>query len=407
MIRRCTAIAFASTLVTAGLSVSLSQAFLFLSFCLWFLGKSIQRQWECRTTLQHPQLVAGLFLYASFLPGTLIHFLPVLPVELLDVSFVLAGIAFLDFVRRAEEKDLLLLRRAVVLLGAILLVSGTVALFSEARLARLLTGEGLNFHAGNRPQHPLYRGLVDLYRPVGFMNTRLTYTGLLLLYLPFLLPQNQTDPRRILKMFLICLAAALILASGSRATAAALLLFPLLFFFRRCQKLLPGAILLFISGCVTLVYLADSWPSFLRHTDAYRAVIYSGALEIWQDHPLTGTGSGQFPLHFARYKAQLLLSLPLSSFSIHNTPVNHAHNDFLHFLVTGGVFAGAAFLLLVASVFFLFWKGYSLYTGALSLFVAGLFQCYLLDDEVSLLFWLLPGLAHLLHLTAPPESQAS
>ncbi|MBE7437563.1 MAG: O-antigen ligase family protein [Spirochaetales bacterium] len=407
MIGRLTAASFAATLAAAALSVSLSQALLFLSFCFWIGGKCKNlRQSNARRTLLHPQLLSGLVLYLCFVPGTLYHFLPVLPVELMDLSFVIAGIAFLDFVRHAKSSELAILRGGFLLFGTILLASGTVALFTEVRLARLLTGEGFTFHAGNRPQHPLYQGIIPIYRPVGFMNTRLTYTGLLLLYLPFILPQGKKDSIFFSKLFLLLLTSLLILASGSRATAAALFCLPFLFFLRAHKKLLPVALALVAILFMFLFFTTDGWPSFLRHTDAYRAVIYSGALDIWEEHFLLGTGSGQFPRHFAAYKADLLLSLPQNAFTIQNTPVNHAHNDLLHFLSTGGLFAGIAFLSLVASVFYLFFSGQSVFAGALCLFVAGLFQCYLLDDEVSLIFWLLPGLAAL-KITPHPESRAS
>ncbi|MBU43147.1 MAG: hypothetical protein CMN76_08020 [Spirochaetaceae bacterium] len=65
--------------------------------------------------------------------------------------------------------------------AVITVITGGMAVFSEVRLSKLFTGHGADFHAGNRPQF-LFRQMGDLslFRPIGFMNTRLSYAGILL-----------------------------------------------------------------------------------------------------------------------------------------------------------------------------------------------------------------------------------
>ncbi|MCB1168300.1 MAG: hypothetical protein KDK33_19255, partial [Leptospiraceae bacterium] len=69
---------------------------------------------------------------------------------------------------------------ALLVFATLLVVAGFLSVFSEVRLSKLFTGYGHEFSARNRPQFPFATiGGLTLYRPIGFMNTRLSYAGLL------------------------------------------------------------------------------------------------------------------------------------------------------------------------------------------------------------------------------------
>jgi hypothetical protein len=79
------------------------------------------------------------------------------------------------------------------------------------------------------------------------------------------------------------------------------------------------------------------------------------------------------------------------------TPRGHAHNDLLHFFTTGGIFSATLFILfwLLNIKFFLEAEDEQdsiLFSGFLVLFPSGFFQCYFLDDEVTLPFFVFLGI---------------
>ena len=79
------------------------------------------------------------------------------------------------------------------------------------------------------------------------------------------------------------------------------------------------------------------------------------------------------------------------------TPRQHAHHDLLHFFSISGLFGLVAFLYFWFYLIRLFIKNpitseTVLFSGVLVLFIGGFFQCYLLDDEVTLPFFALIGM---------------
>ena len=88
----------------------------------------------------------------------------------------------------------------------------------------------------------------------------------------------------------------------------------------------------------------------------------------------------------------------------------HAHNDLLHFSAVGGISAGLAFLFLCASIAAQLpltglvveqWRRAApLLAALLGVFLAGLAQCYMLDDENVVVFWSLCALALRLRSTS-------
>ncbi|GBF49013.1 O-antigen ligase [Leptospira ryugenii] len=91
----------------------------------------------------------------------------------------------------------------------------------------------------------------------------------------------------------------------------------------------------------------------------------------------------------------MIESAPYLYYEIFITPKGHAHNDLLHFFVIGGVFSAFLFLSFYFRAIQTALKGYKLDIRAIGIpiiYISGFFQCYLLDDEVTLPFFALVGL---------------
>ena len=369
--------------------------------------------------------------------------------------FLFAALAFYQFQRiyPGARKDRQFESRSpanaiylvVTAFSIIVVLSGIGAVFSEIRLSKLFTGYGADFHAGNRPQF-LFRtvGDLQLYRPIGFMNTRLSYAGILLFAQAVLLHrfwrslkihwpgrqpagdsgenQNIHRARQTVKRvgftsiwaFLWLSGLILLLMNGSQSGQIGTLISQLIivfYIFREKFSLIrqrmtgPGTSLAIISGILILggayIYFLDFGTH--RHTDYMRPLIWKGSLSIFLEHPLLGVGPGNFTDWFHEWIQAFYLEHPRTMYFLEITPDNHAHNDLLHLLVLGGIPAGLLFLALIyhstksliAAMNFsenpesrnLVDLEVAMRSTAPAFFVAGLSQCYFQDDEVVVVFW--------------------
>lgn len=364
------------------------------------------------------------------------------PGELLDAGLFLFAPVFYLAARGAPPGDTIL-RRCLEILIWTLLLSGLAASFSEIRLARLFMGYGFEFSAANRPQHPL--GVLNIpglnlavYRPVGFMNTRLTFAGLLILLLPFLAGESlirilnwfrgetyDRKPSNILIRPLQTILALLVLGlNGTRSAwlgAAAGILFSIpilitIIFARdderpvisRSWSPLARAVVIGLPAVIAVLlflFLRNQPGETLanrlgRHTDFQRQIIWAGTGEIIAGRPLLGAGPGRFRQATLAWRREFLREEPQTMYWVQLTPSGHAHNDLLHLSAVGGLPAGLLFLALAALCLHAArsatrngecWR--LLFSGTAAFFVAGLFQCYFQDDEVVALFWMIIALA--------------
>lgn len=275
--------------------------------------------------------------------------------------------------------------------AVLVVLSGLGAVFSEVRLSKLFTGHGSEFSASNRPQF-VFRtvGELVLYRPIGFMNTRLSYAGILIFALAVLLhrfhesaltlrsPQSAGEEsmeikekhnsgnRASLRKWALLLTWAglwftgviLLLMNGSRSGQIGALISQLciLAFFSRnlWSPLLPkkkslwatlAAVLVLVMGSGLYIYLLDSGTH--RHTDFMRPLIWKGSYSLFAEHPLLGVGPGNFTDWFHRWVSEFYLEHPRTMYFLEITPDSHAHNDLLHLLTLGGLPAGILFLTLI------------------------------------------------------------
>lgn len=343
---------------------------------------------------------SGLGLFAWLAVSTLVHLwqagpAPRPPGELMDGALLLfAGLFFL-LARRAPAGDRLLSRALEVWIWCLVL-SGLAAAFMEFRPARLLMGYGFEASAANRPQHFLGEAFgLRLFRPVGFMNTRLTFAGLLILILPLLLADSgakllaltrkDADWLQALRaawprLVQLSLALGVLALNGTRSAifglGVGLLLSAPLFLaefretgkrnarrdrpgFRRIVIVFAGllaAASLSVAGLVWAPGLAGSVPSpaallegATRHTDFQRRIIWAGAGDIIAEQPLWGAGPGRFRAASLEWRRRFLQKEPQTLYWVELTPADHAHNDAIHLAATGGLPAGLLFVLLAGA----------------------------------------------------------
>ena len=319
-----------------------------------------------------------------------------------------------------SEKELLLTYNRIYLVltvfSVLVILSGLGAVFSEVRLSKLFTGHGTDFHAGNRPQF-VFRtlGELTLYRPIGFMNTRLSYAGLLIFALPVLLNrfleslqcmfwrnrtsaaskvdndgdthgtighENTASANRLkrsssdgifqgsplqqwtsLLIWAGLWASGLILLAmnGSRSGQIGVLvsqILLLLYFGRKpIKKILEPVQRYLVPMAMVGLILASGLYLYLldsgttRHTDFMRPLIWKGSFSIFLEHPMLGVGPGNFTDWFHRWASDFYLEYPRTMYFLEITPDSHAHNDLLHLLALGGLPGGILFLLLVGGCF--------------------------------------------------------
>lgn len=396
--------------VLSPFSISLCQIFAGASLFFLFLDFTFQKKiphWE-------PDFIFWILLYLSFLITPVLLFedtdwkRTILKSEFGDVWM---GFLLLHHSRltKLEKKRL---KRAVEMGALFLIFSGLLSLLSPYRLAPFVM-DGFQYLEGKRLPHQLANFLgISLYLPIGFQSTHLTYGGLLALYLPSLMEKTF----RILKMvrrlsryriqisFLLSfsfLGLVLLFLNQSRSIWFGLLFGLFLLTLQKkvsIKKYLPWLVFSIV-GIVLLFFILyqNNWL-FQRAIDdlfAKRSLenqriwIHKMNFAILKDSFLLGIGSGNYLGAFILQAIPLVRDLPELYYDLSITPKSHAHFDFLHFWILGGILGGSSFLI------FIFLKTKSIlqvsnqaffYIGFFAILFAGSFQCYLLDDEVLLPF---------------------
>lgn len=282
---------------------------------------------------------------------------------------------------RKKEHIYTWILNALTVFALLTVLSGLLAMFTEVRLSKLFTGHGHEFSATNRPQF-VFRSFGDftLYRPIGFMNTRLSYAGILLFSFAILLhrslislkvtllhPSLATLGRTLLWIFFCGIGILALLMNGSRSgqIGSTITIVLILLYHGRAlgtalsanaRKRLQGRratvsiwMVAFVLALIAfgVLYVVGLQSGTHRHTDYMRPVIWKGALALFQESPLLGVGPGNYPDAFHRWAQQFYLDHPRTMYFLEITPDSHAHNDLLHLLALGGLPAGMAFLALI------------------------------------------------------------
>ncbi|MDV6234969.1 O-antigen ligase family protein [Leptospira ellisii] len=326
----------------------------------------------------------------------------------------------------SSEKNRTVLKRWIFFSAYLLVATGCISLFTEVRLGKFVSN-GFKYALGDRLQHFSGNvGPVKLYLPIGMMNTHLTYGGLLGLLLPGLILEWFGTWNRKKDAFFwfqtVCVAIGLVvlLLNQSRSIWLGIFFLFLCCFLhgnRTLRKRLPSvskrgkwtAVAILVLILLSSVFLLkDNWlirrsvsQIFeIHNTENQRYYIYKNTLPIIRENPWFGVGGGNYTEFHRRRSETMIAREEQLWYELSITPRGHAHNDLLHWTTIGGVFAGILFLIFWGKLFLSFFgrnleerfETLSLRSiGILALFPAGFFQCYLLDDEVVLPFFVFCG----------------
>ena len=325
-----------------------------------------------------------------------------------------------------EESKLKTIKKGFTALAFLLVASGLVSIFSDLPLSSLLLGQR-EYKPSNQPQNLLFTlGGAAIHKPQGFMSTRLTYAGMLILVLPYLMGealQNFLKKEKLpIAAYALCflLGLCVLWLTGVRSALLGFIgSLPILFWSLRpklnsvfLQKItkqkkkilgytLAGACLLVVVFAVLAVRFklhSQLIRPVLRTSDFGRAFMWSESGEMIKKDPFLGVGSKNYSHVSARWRKEFLQANPDSWYFMYFIPTRHVHSDILDLWYKHGflaVFFFLAMLFLILKYMFypalgrgLEKRNIFLLCGCTAFFLAGFAQCYLMDDEVGLVFWL-------------------
>ncbi|TGL57366.1 O-antigen ligase family protein [Leptospira ognonensis] len=305
-------------------------------------------------------------------------------------------------------------KQLLVVSALLFIFTGILSTLFPYRLSSFVM-DGFRYLEGKRLPHQifLWKDLdLSLFLPIGFQNTHLTYGALLILFFPSLFyktfrllrirkPSSRLLKARLTYSFLSLIAIVLLLLNQSRSIWLGFLL-ALLFVSNFKEKLsylrkyLFKTIMVFtfLFGLIAILY-QHNWlfqrsitQLFAKQTlENQRIWIHKANLRMIEIHPLTGIGAGNYKNGFEASYVPLIKENPYLYYEIFITPKSHAHHDFLHFSILGGLISAVAFIILwiaIVDKLIRTGKDQTIYLGIYAIFIGGMFQCFVLDDETFL-----------------------
>lgn len=410
-----------TAIITCGISVSLSQLFLGITLIL-FLSDRERRKRITPT----PFLITILIFFSIYFISFLYH----IPIS---------DTGILPFIKQSEFKDILLffaffltltlersefkkIESSFVVLLSILTITGFFSIFSIYRFTYLFNSLFRTVTTWKYQHHYGAIGGVDIYLPIGLMNTHLTFGGIVAFLIPFaffrgmdILNNNSERWKKILILGSgLSLLLVVLLNNARSAIFGSVISMGIGLFINIFVKKTYNMKSLYKFTIIPLVFLISvlSALSFTepfrrtvlpllggqKHTDSGRTFIWDSTFSMIEKHPILGVGPGNYPLEIDRIRKERSEKNPDLLFFYEVTQRGHAHNDYFHIMAISGVLNGfvyAAFLFLILrKVLQKAGRGedVSLYLGLVGFFFAGAFQCYFQDDEVVIVFWYLAGL---------------
>ncbi|MCE9599532.1 MAG: O-antigen ligase family protein [Spirochaetia bacterium] len=399
----------AAAIFCSAFSISYAQSFLGLSL-LFALLESWRAKDRDRISDPIPTIfMAGFALFAWLIANWLIHyfflsstFRNLVRGETGDIFLCIAGLNVFYLTRDPDNRRIIY--RGFLSFAVLVIISGAASAFTEHRLARWIYGKGFLSHSETRTQH-LFTVIHDfaIYRPIGLLNTRLTYAGQLILILPFVfLEAGQKRKHRWIWIGLLLTGCAVLLINGTRSAILGLGFAGLIYLFQMLKNYssITGYGFLVSAGVLILLGVWMN-PEFLagRQTDFQRPILWTGSFELFLNNWILGTGPGAFGNATLAWRESYALQHPTIWYYLLSTPSGHAHNDLLHLLAVGGIPAGLCFIAIMVRAPGSNNRNAAIISlGLIAFFVAGIAQCYFQDDEVVIIFWSLAGFASRLDL---------
>lgn len=151
-----------------------------------------------------------------------------------------------------------------------------------------------------------------------------------------------------------------------------------------------------VLGILGMLQIGPLEKYLYKGSVSVRGYYWRAGLEMFKDNILTGVGSDRYGAYFMQYReAEYSLRYGFEITS------SNAHNLFIQFFATGGLFLGVAYLALQSYVFFIALKGLKHSAGNVRMILAGLLGAWIafqaqslvsIDNlGVSVLGWVLGG----------------
>ena len=414
-------------IISFPLSVTASQSFAILSIFL-FLFSSYSNK-NLLITLKNQSFMSAIAIYLTMIPSFFFHILQyetslisiLTKSEISDFWMCFVILPAYYHIRNPEYRSLIF--RSIYLCVFLVVVSGFITIFTPFRLAVFIR-DGFQVKDGVRLQHFAgdFWGRYT-YLPIGLMNTHLTFGGLCGLLFPGILfhlgltLKDRKVWKNLLFLLISILFAIVIFYNQSRSIWLGILFVIGLIgiklflglkikirYFQVRYILVVIGILFVIVGSSLSIY-KKNWllqrafqESFADNTtENQRYFIYKNTLSLIQNQFVLGVGPGMFRKEHNVFSDKMISENEQLWYELFITPRQHAHHDLLHFFSISGLFGLVAFLYFWFYLIRLFIKNpitseTVLFSGVLVLFIGGFFQCYLLDDEVTLPFFALIGM---------------
>jgi O-antigen ligase len=414
----------ALSIISCALSVSLSQLFLLLSFVFFlFLEKKpklagnlvkilfIFYSWQIVTVLYH-------FAVAGFDTTSIKH---AFRDEMKDIFLVTAFVS----VQGIKKEDKTFLYKTFFVFSLLIVFTGFISIFSMTRLSRLISDLYKTSSSWPYQHHYGKIGSLNIYLPIGLMNTHLTFGGLLAFVFPgfvFRLYDAWYNKAPKLKIFshavLLLLISIVFLFNNARSSLLGALvsvffgIYLLIFFDQDISKKVlkrTGIIFLFFLIVLLTGYQTTSAvkrvvdPLFggEKHTDSGRTFIWDSTFPLIKNNPIFGIGSGNYQKEIETSRKEREKENRELAFFYEVTQRGHAHNDYFHLTAVFGFPQSILYLFLFGTILFTLLSGnipksirFMTY-GLVGFFFSGLLQCYFQDDEVLIVFYFLLGYLNL------------
>ena len=410
-------------IITFPASVTISQTFAILG-TLFFIFDSLNKK-KLFKKFGYPIFFMGVTIYLSLLISYIFHiktyseiYYPLFRGEISDFWFCIVFLAA-GFLSRDRE-NLLYFKNAYFISLAIVIVSGVISMFTPFRLSSYIV-HGFTVPQGERLQH--YAGDlfgIKTYLPIGLMNTHLTYGGILGLFYPGLIAYyiykfpDRTELKNIFYSIIIFILSILVFYNQSRSVWIGIIYasFVMIWKWRdyirefiNKERMIYLLILFMIISISGIYFIQKNWLIKRAISDSFessttenqRYYIFKNTISIILDSPILGVGPGNFYNAHAEKSNEMARNHQELWYDLYITPRGHAHNDLLHLFAIGGIISAFAYLI--------FWflnirffleaeeeRDSVLFSGFLIFFPAGFFQCYFLDDEVALPFFVFLGI---------------
>ncbi|MCW7495438.1 O-antigen ligase family protein [Leptospira levettii] len=414
----------ALSIISCALSVSLSQLFLLLSFVFFlFLDEKPKLT---------SQIVKILFIFYLWqIVTVLYHFVSdgldltsikhAFRDEMKDIFLVTAFLS----VQGIKKEDRTYLYKAFFIFSILIVVSGFISIFSMTRLSRLISDLYKTSSSWPYQHHYGNIGKLNIYLPIGLMNTHLTFGGLLAFIFPGFVFRlydswyNKSSKTKItIDAVLLLLVSIVFLFNNARSSlfgAFVSVLFGiyiLIFIDKDISKkvikrtsfaMLSFLILLLIGYLSTNAVKRVVDPLFggEKHTDSGRTFIWDSTFPLIEANPIFGIGSGNYQKEIEVSRKTKEKENRELAFFYEVTQRGHAHNDYFHLTAVFGFPQVVFYLVLFGSILYTLLsqnipKQIRFMTyGLVGFFFSGLLQCYFQDDEVLIVFYFLLGYLNL------------